>query len=256
MMLVPVIWIKKGHCKDVTSSECEGGVPELFDDPVKLAQIWRIQNAKIIQIELSKSICDADLETIKEICQAVDIPVMVALPKSKEGLASELLDLGVMRVVVNKKLGGKKSSDKVCELADLRSLTLRYCCSAVELLKHKEQILSDLLHTKSSRLVLKIGFGKNHSTKTEIDGACRVLMKFLREEGCRARLSLQAPIESHVDLSDYAKLKALGVDSLVLPKSVYQNVFPCQAMWCWNQTEMVDLSKFSTAKLRSKVNPV
>lgn len=41
------------------------------------------------------------------------------------------------------------------------------------------------------------------------------------------------------------------VDSLVLGKPLYENAFPCQQFWCWNQKESVDLDQYSTAPLAS-----
>ncbi len=54
------------------------------------------------------------------------------------------------------------------------------------------------------------------------------------------------------DLIALAALKPVGVDSVIVGRALYENRFPCQAVWCWHDKEHVDLDRYSTASLAGR----
>lgn len=240
MILVPVIWFKQGVCVEVCSEKKK---VNLFEDPLRLARLWRIQNAKALQLELGGEEASAsDLDVVEEICQGLDIPIMISLPRHLEYFAERAIELGVSRVILDRDLADEDLVDDLKNMIGLRKLALRFTLEADKLAHSKDDILKIMVETNSSRFILKVD-----ECKSEQIGS---LMKYLKEEGCRARLSLQTEIKDYHDLNRIDEMKAFGVDSLILPKSIYSNLLPCQKMWCWNDPMNVDTSQVSTAKLR------
>jgi phosphoribosylformimino-5-aminoimidazole carboxamide ribotide isomerase len=57
------------------------------------------------------------------------------------------------------------------------------------------------------------------------------------------------------DLLDVQTLQPYGVDSVIVGTALYENQFPCQQFWGWNDLDQLDLDTFSTAPLREDAAP-
>ena len=79
-------------------------------------------------------------------------------------------------------------------------------------------------------------------------------MEAYRELGSRlqkTKITASGGIGNHKHLIALNDLISFRVDSVIVGKALYENVFPCQQMWCWHAKDDVDLSMFSTASLKS-----
>jgi len=67
-----------------------------------------------------------------------------------------------------------------------------------------------------------------------------------------AKITASGGVGEHRDLVKIQTLSPYRVDSVIVGRALYENKFPCQQFWCWNDKEAVDLDTFSTAKLRDE----
>ena len=66
----------------------------------------------------------------------------------------------------------------------------------------------------------------------------------------RCRLTASGGVSDYRDLIALDQLDHTArTDSVVVGRALYENRFPCQAAWCWNECEKVDLDTYSTARL-------
>jgi phosphoribosylformimino-5-aminoimidazole carboxamide ribotide isomerase len=65
----------------------------------------------------------------------------------------------------------------------------------------------------------------------------------------RAKITASGGVGGYRDLLALQALDAVGVDSVVVGRALYENRFPCQQFWCWHRKDEVDLDRFSTARL-------
>jgi phosphoribosylformimino-5-aminoimidazole carboxamide ribotide isomerase len=66
----------------------------------------------------------------------------------------------------------------------------------------------------------------------------------------QAKITASGGVGEYEDLLDIQTLEPYGVDSVIVGTALYENQFPCQQFWGWNDLEHVDLDTFSTAPLR------
>ena len=79
MLVIPAIDIKGGQCVRLRQGKFEDETV-YFSDPVKTAQLWRIENAKILHlVDLDGALHGSkdNLKTIEAIVKGIDIPVQV-----------------------------------------------------------------------------------------------------------------------------------------------------------------------------------
>ncbi|MDZ7826693.1 MAG: HisA/HisF-related TIM barrel protein [Gammaproteobacteria bacterium] len=72
----------------------------------------------------------------------------------------------------------------------------------------------------------------------------------LGQQLATCKITASGGVGEHQDLLKIQSLRSYGVDSVIVGKALYENAFPCQQFWCWNDEELVDLDTFSTAPLR------
>ena len=103
MLVIPAIDLQHGQCVRHREGRIEDET-EYFADPLRMAKLWRVQNAKVLHIaNLDGAHDDAigiNVERIKEIAAKLDIPVQVGGGIRSLEAIKTLLDAGVYRVVV------------------------------------------------------------------------------------------------------------------------------------------------------------
>ena len=55
------------------------------------------------------------------------------------------------------------------------------------------------------------------------------------------RITLRGGISNYRDLLRLQELEKFGVDSVIIGKPLYENRFPCQALWRLNEMQLTDL---------------
>ncbi len=215
----------------------------MLEDPVAMARLWRVQNAKTILLRPREDPATSEsLSAVLEVCRTLDIPVQVDCETVHRDRLTELLDCGAYRTVLSDRVG-------VSQFAEFAGLygPRRLAVKISEGITNADD---------ADRCAVRVRSFADH-------GCCRFLIALTREAlsselggllntlsgvSSRARFTVIDCVE------DYASLAALQqtprcVDSVVVGEALYANRFPCQASWCWHAVDTTDLERFTTATL-------
>ncbi|HZV12531.1 MAG TPA: HisA/HisF-related TIM barrel protein [Candidatus Kapabacteria bacterium] len=248
-LIIPVIEISNGLA--VRQIQGMEGV-RYPADPAELAYLWRRENAKILHIvdrdSLSSGVSQ-NIDTIRKVVRAVDIPIEVSGGIRTYEHCKELFSAGVFRVVID--------SIAVNDLSIIQKLVADY-------LPHR--IVAGF--TAVLGRVLTAGYLPTETSAVELGmkmkncGITRVVYReFEKQSGnfvinvdlLRAfAMQTQMRVTAAGGISDVQMLWALqeleqyGVDSIVIGKSLYENKFPCQQLW-----RLVEADEFGVSAKRN-----
>ena len=253
-LVIPAIDIKDGRCVRLYQGSYEAE-QVYYDDPVKMAKLWRVQNAKVLHVvDLDAARGDRGVndETIKSICKCLDIPVQVGGGiRSLEDVECAL-NAGAFRVVMGtsavrepdvvqeaiRRFGDRK----IVVAIDARDGEVRVegwtegsGVSAVELATQMEDLgCTRFIYTDISR-------------DGTLEGPNVHAYREMGNKLSRARITASGGVSGYRDLLRIQELALYRVDSVVVGRALYENQFPCQKVWCWNYKEQVNLDKYSSA---------
>lgn len=257
MLVIPAIDLRRGRCVRHKEGHLEDEM-QYFEDPVQMSKLWRVQNAKVLHLaNLDAAKNDAiglNKQRIAKVAECLDIPVQVGGGIRTLEEMEWLLDAGIYRLVVG---------------------TLA--------VTNPEQIEEAIARFGSSRIVVGIDAqdGKvktngrtnesntdaiSHALDMEKRGVRRITYTDISREGTlsgpnipayraltsrltKTRITAAGGVSGYRDLLALQSLEALGVDSVIIGRALYENKFPCQQFWCWHDKEHVDLDRYSSAPL-------
>ncbi len=260
MLVIPAIDLRDGRCVRLYQGEYERETI-YFEDPVKMAKLWRVQNAKVLHVvdlDAAKGETSGpdNRTVIRAICENLDIPVQLGGGIRSLEDVEAALSMGVSRVIIG--------------------------TAAV---KRPELVSEAIAHFKPHRVVVGIdardgevrvdGWTKGSGIKAidlalemEKRGCCRIVYTDISRDGTLAGPNLDAyrelgsrltrcKITASGGVSDYKDLVALAgmaeyrIDSVIVGRALYENKFPCQNIWCWHKKDEVNLDRYSSATLRA-----
>ncbi len=223
-----------------------------FDDPVKMAQLWRIQNARALHISGHDEGETCDRKILSRICAAVDIPIQLHGVFAGMNEISSALDAGVYRVILDV-YDSKELTlfrDALCRFGTSRIIAGLHATAgrigstgAVKAI----DLAAELESLGCRRIVYT-----DLSVDKELDDVSLDALRQLSRALGKARITAAGGIRGFNDLMKLAELESRKVDSAVIGSALYENRFPCQSFWCWNYKDEIDLSRFSTARLSSE----
>lgn len=239
VLVIPAIDLVSGRC-----ARCIEGVPgteslyaELSDNPVELAQLWRRENAKCIHVtdvDSFKGYDDAlTRATAVRMQQAVDVPIQFISSLPHIDLYRQLLEAGVYRVSINTLVW--TDSDGVRELLEQYGTSrvifgLRAHngdvdpgdgCSMVS----DEEYIRHVYDLGGRRLVYSETDWEGHLTGESMDTIRRIA------DVTPIRITTAGGIASPQHLWEIQAHAPKNVDSVVIGRALYENRFPCQAIW-------------------------
>ena len=262
MLIIPAIDLRGGKCVRLYQGSYERETV-YFEDPVKMARLWRVQNAKVLHmVDLDAARNDAEgsainRQVIKEVCDALDIPVQVGGGIRTMEDVETALNLGVYRVIIG--TAAVKNPDLVSEAIerfgahrvvvgiDARDGEVR----TEGWLKGSGVQVAELALDMEKRGCRRIVY-TDISRDGTMQGPNIEAYKSLAQQLSSVCLTASGGVGSYQDLLNLVPLKPLHVDSVIVGKALYENKFPCQNIWCWHDKEDVDLTTFSTAPLKTK----
>ncbi|MEZ4698775.1 MAG: 1-(5-phosphoribosyl)-5-[(5-phosphoribosylamino)methylideneamino]imidazole-4-carboxamide isomerase [Rhodothermales bacterium] len=260
MLVIPAIDLRGGHCVRLYQGSYERETI-YFDDPVKMAKLWRVQNAKVLHVvdlDAAKGAeADADnRRVIREICQNLDIPVQLGGGIRTIEDVEAALDMGISRVIIG--TAAVKNPDLVSEaIARFKSHRV-----VVGIDARDGEVRVDGWTKGSGIDAIELALDM------EARGCCRIVYTDISRDGTlagpnidayrelggrlsRCKITASGGVSGYRDLLELATLAHLRVDSVIVGRALYDNKFPCQNIWCWHKKDDVNLDRYSSATLRS-----
>jgi phosphoribosylformimino-5-aminoimidazole carboxamide ribotide isomerase len=255
-LVIPAIDLRNGQCVRLYQGSYEKETV-YFDDPVKMAKLLRIQNARVLHVvdlDAARGDSKNNREVIAQIASALDIPIQVGGGVRTLDDVQELLDLGVYRVIIG--TSAVRNPDMVAEAV------ARHSCSRVVVgidARDGEVKVDgwtegsgvdaiDLAVDMEKRGVRRIIYTDIARDGT-LEGPNVEAYRKLGDALDHAHITASGGIGGYQDLLRIKELKAYRVDSVIIGRALYENRFPCQQFWCWNYKKQVDLDTFSSAEL-------
>lgn len=256
LLVIPAIDLRGGCCVRLYQGSYEKE-KVYFEDPVKMAKLWRIQNARVIHVvdlDAARGGKEHNRQVIHAICDELDIPIQVGGGIRTMEDIDAALGSGVYRVVIG--TAAVKNPDLVSEAID------RYGCSRIVVgidarggevrvegwtegsgLDAVEMALD--METRGCRRIVYTDISRDGTLEGPNTEAYRELGNHLK----KARITASGGVGDYRDLLALSELSAYRVDSVIVGRALYENKFPCQQFWCWHEKEGVDLQTYSTASL-------
>ena len=259
MLVIPAIDLRDGRCVRLRQGRYEDETV-YFDDPVRMAKLWRVMNAKVlhlVDLDAARTTQDETSDNravIAEIAAALDVPVQVGGGIRTIEDVQAMLDLGVYRVVMG--TAAVRDPDLVSDVID------RFGASRVvvgidarngEVMTEGWEAGSgvdavDLALDMERRGIRRFVY-TDISRDGTLEGPNVEAYRELAERLDKAHLTASGGVGDYKDLLALQAVEPFGVDSVIVGRALYENRFPCQQFWCWHRKNEVDLERFSTARL-------
>lgn len=259
MLVIPAIDLRGGRCVRLRQGRYEDETV-YFDDPVRMAKLWRVMNAKVLHlVDLDAARTTADevndnRAVIAKIAQSLDVPVQVGGGIRSIEDVQAMLELGVYRVVMG--TAAVRDPDLVSEVID----TFGASRVVVGIDARNGEVMTEGWEAGSGVGVVDLAVdmerrGVRRFVYTDIsrdgtlEGPNIEAYRELAEHLEKAHLTASGGVGDYKDLLALQAVESAGVDSVIVGRALYENQFPCQQFWCWHRKNEIDLDRFSTARL-------
>jgi phosphoribosylformimino-5-aminoimidazole carboxamide ribotide isomerase len=247
ILIYPAIEISKRCCVEIVH-----GIPgseHIYSvDPVQLAVMWRGENAKTLHVVDLDGIAEGHIvneDIIRRIVKSVDIPIQVGGGLRTYEEIKKVLDLGVYRVAIGtaaveqpglitrlvKEFGSRKIAIGI--ISEGGKVTIKGGAKPTEI--SPIELVSRMAHIGVSRIL----YGERE------DGVIgrKLPYDMLKEIATNSdiRITARGGVSNYKDLMRLQELEKYGVDSVVVGGPLYENRFPCQALWRLNELALTDL---------------
>jgi len=257
MLVIPAIDLQHGQCVRHREGRIEDET-EYFADPLLMAKLWRVQNAKVLHLAnldaAHEESVEANLVCIKKIAAELDIPVQVGGGIRSLEAIKTLLVSGVYRVIVG--------TMAVCS-PDLVEEAIKQFGSSrivvgIDAINGRIRTNGRSEDAGMDAITLALNMERRGITRFVYTGITREGMlsgpnisayRALASRLTTAHITAAGGVSGYRDLLALQALEPLGVDSVIIGRALYENQFPCQKIWCWHEKDRVDLSTPSTAPL-------
>jgi phosphoribosylformimino-5-aminoimidazole carboxamide ribotide isomerase len=260
ILVIPAIDLRGGQCVRLYQGAYEKETV-YFKDPVKMAKLWRVQNARVVHVvdlDAARSDTQNNRDVIGRICAELDIPIQLGGGiRTLEDIESAI-NLGVYRVILG--------TAAVREPELVSEAIARFSCSRVvvgiDARDGEVRVegwtegsgidaidLSLDMERRGVRRIIYTDISRDGTLQGPSIEAYRSLGKRLTQ----ARITASGGVGGYSDLLRIKELAPYRVDSVIIGRALYENRFPCQQFWCWNYKDEVNLETFSTATLSDVV---
>lgn len=239
LLVIPSIELRSGRCQRCIQGArgTESLYGALSEHPVELAQLFRRENFKCIHVtdieSFSGCFDEATLETVVQMQKSVDIPIEFVTFQNNADVYRQLLERGVYRVAVN--VLAWTEPDAVRELLDEFSPSrVIFGCRAhngdVDLgegvgMVPDEEYIRHVHDLGGRRLIYTEQDWEGNLTGEDVDTVIRIASL------TPMRITTAGGIASPQDLWDLQSRLPKNVDSVVIGRALFENRFPCQAIW-------------------------
>lgn len=248
MLVIPVIDIQNGKCLRLFHGHYET-TNFYSDNPVTVAKLFRKENFKCIHITDLDGAIHGEMRNynlIKEICSSVDIPVQLGGGIRSFDTARKIIEeLGIYRIVLG--TAAISNTELVSEIIKKYSPSKVVVCIDEKL---NNVVTDGWINTAN---ITPLDFAK----KMDDIGVKRIIYQDVTRVGncCGPFTDRLLEIASHTKnlkitsaggIGNYSHLKLLvdlknpKIDSVMISRALYENNFPCQAIW--RDIERIDTS--------------
>jgi len=247
MLVIPVIDILNGKSVRVVKG-LEDKTLYYSQSPLNLAKLLRKENAKIIHItDLDGAYYGVRKNDplIREITESVGVPIQLGGGiRSYETAGSLLGEIGVYRIVIGtsaidntdliKQLVSEFGKNKIVISVDERNGYVT---------KNGWNNITDIRSVDFALGMKSLGIERiiyqDVSTVGTLSGPnIEGLKKIAIETGLK--ITAAGGVSCYADLRKLMDLEEFGVDSVMMSRALYENRFPCQAIW--REQEKIDTS--------------
>jgi phosphoribosylformimino-5-aminoimidazole carboxamide ribotide isomerase len=260
MLVIPAIDLRGGRCVRLRQGRYEDETV-YFDDPVRMAKLWRVMNAKVLHLvdldaaRTSTSAAPADnRDVVARVAAGLDIPVQVGGGVRTLEDVEAMLALGVYRVV----LGTVAARDPQMVSEAVARFGAARIVVGIDARDGEAQTEGWEKGSGVDAVALALDMearGVRRLVYTDIardgtlDGPNVPAYREMASRLTRAKVTASGGVGGYRDLLALQSLEPLGVDSVIVGRALYENRFPCQQFWCWHRKDEVDLDRFSSARL-------
>jgi phosphoribosylformimino-5-aminoimidazole carboxamide ribotide isomerase len=247
LLIFPSIEIRRGACVQLVHGD--PGSENLYSiDPVKMAILWRGENAKtlhIVDVDGVKTGTVHNWDIIERIVKAVDIPIQVGGGLRTYEDIKSLIEKGVYRIVI----GTVAHQDKGLVERLIQDFGARKIAISIEAHENRiradgGKIVHDITPLEFVLQMKKLGVSRVMYSEFGPDGVNKISNPdSLKDLAVRSgvRITAQGGIMGYRDLIRLQEIEKFGVDSVIVGKALYENKFPCQTLWRINEKELTDL---------------
>jgi len=247
MLVIPVIDIRNGRMVRMVEG-LEDKTVYYSESPLNMAKLFRKENAKVIHItDLDGAVSGKrkNYELIKEITETVGVPIQLGGGIRTFEIARQLIkELGVYRIVIGtsaidnidliKKALDEFGKSKIAISVDVRDdLLVKDGWGNVTDI-HALEFAMGMKKLGVERIIYQDVSRVGTLAGPNLDG----LKQIAQQTGLK--VTAAGGISSYTDLRRIQELEKFGVDSVMMSRALYQNKFPCQAIW--RQQEKIDIS--------------
>ena len=247
LLIIPAIDLKNGKC--IRLVQGAPGTEKIYsDDPVKMAVLWRGENAKtlhVVDLDGAFEGSMKNLDVVKRMIDAIDIPIQIGGGIRTYEQAKQLLEIGIYRIVI----GTAAIDDPDLVIRCIQDFGARKIAIGIDAKNGIVMTKGWKENTGIEAISLALNMKKL--------GVCRIVYTDISRDGmligpnCEAtkemavksglRITASGGVSNFQDLVKLQELEQYGVDSVIVGKALYENKFPCQALWRENEQTLEDL---------------
>lgn len=259
-LVIPAIDIRGGRCVRLHQGSYDDETV-YFDDPVKMAKLWRAQNARILHVvdlDAARGDAENNRDVIREMCSTLDIPIQLGGGIRSIEQIEAALDMGIYRVIIgtaavrNPELISEAierfSHDRIVVGIDARDGEARVQGWTEGSGVDATELALDM-ESRGVRRIVYTDISRDGTMEGPNVQAYRTLGKHLTD----CKITASGGIGEHSDLLKIESLEPYGVDSIIVGKALYEKAFPCQQFWAWHDEENLDTD--SSALLHDRNDP-
>lgn len=247
MLVIPVIDIRNGRSVRMVEG-LEDKTVYYSESPLTMARLFRKENAKVIHIsDLDGAVSGKrkNYELIKEITESAGVPVQLGGGIRTYEIARQLInELGIYRIVIGtsavdnielvRRLLDDFGKSKIVISVDVRDGFLvkdgwgnQTNIPAIEFALGMKMLgVQRIIYQDVARVGLLAGPDFEGTKKIAVETGLKV--------------TAAGGISDYNDLKKMQELEPFGVDSVMMSRALYENKFPCQAIW--REQEKIDTS--------------
>jgi phosphoribosylformimino-5-aminoimidazole carboxamide ribotide isomerase len=224
MLIIPAIDIKNGKCVRLTQGKFES--EKIYgEDPVVVAKKWEKQGAKmlhVVDLDGAKNGVLTNLEVIKKIVKAINIPMQVGGGIRNKKAVKMLLSIGVSRVIL-----GTVALEEEEELKNILKDFAPQIAIALDTKNGKLMKQGWLENSDKSSILtaLKLeGLGVQRFIYTDVvkDGT---LTEPNYKEIANLSKNILAPVIASggiSNLNNIKQLRSIGIEGVIIGKALYE----------------------------------